>query len=72
MESWYGLFLNHKTRQGELLRAAERERVANQLLSRGRTADHPVDTPAGRAESDSRPSPVPSGNLRRAAEIQGP
>jgi hypothetical protein len=72
MESWYGLFWKHKNRHGELLRAAERERVANQLLSRGRTADHPVDTPADRAERDSRPCPVPSGNLRRAAEIQDP
>jgi hypothetical protein len=72
MESWYGHFWKHKNRHGELLRTAERERVANQRPSPGRTEDHPMDTPADRAERDSRPCPVPSGNLRTAAEIQGP
>ena len=72
MESWYGLYWKHKNRHRELLKAAERERVANQRLSRGRAADHPKDTPADRAERDSRPCPVPCGNLRTAEEIQGP
>jgi hypothetical protein len=31
MESWYGLWMNHSTKHRELLREAERERLANKL-----------------------------------------
>jgi len=66
MESWYGLWSKHKNRHRELLRAAERARVANVRLKQERAANHAPDAPADRAAKRVTLTPVASGDLRPA------
>jgi hypothetical protein len=68
MESWYGLFLNHRYRHQELLRAAARERLENDLLKQLNSAGNPPDAPADRFAGQTTSRPVPSGRLRPAEQ----
>jgi hypothetical protein len=68
MESWYGLLWKHKNRHRELLRAAERARVANELLKQKRAANHAPHSPADRAAERITPTPAASADLRPAEQ----
>jgi hypothetical protein len=66
MESWYGMLWKHKNRHHELLKQAERQRLANQLLNQERSPANPPDAGAGRAADPSPLRPAPAGSLRPA------
>jgi hypothetical protein len=68
MESWYGLLWKHERRHRELLRAAERARVANELLKQERARNHAADAPADGAAERVALTPFASGDLRPAEQ----
>jgi len=63
MESWYGILWKHKNRHEELLKAAERERLANELLAQQRAAAE-----AEREAKRSKRGPAPAGALKPAEQ----
>lgn len=68
MESWYGLFLNQKHRHQELLRAAARERLENDVLKQLNSTGNPPDAPADRLAGQTESRPVSPGRLRPAEQ----